>query len=251
MPLKDNYSNGIFRPNDAIVISQDDFYSLAWEAESDPSPLDCPTIYPDPVATEPTNNRNAVTKQNNDEHSPHKYRDASDLVNDKPHSNKFSSQDHVNCPKIDLRNEIEAPNENDNMSMSKPCHDLNSRQDTESTTSTQENVPTNNGGISQDETFSRGGKYNLRPNTKPNFSEDPKEHAHHTCNTFIKYRINISFFMSNVFKKQAGIDWPPRIGFLICQKAKDCEICAVCKLNSHINYRLFNSLNMNSTVSNF
>ena len=85
MPLEDNYNNENFRPDDAIVISQDDLYRLAWEAETISSPLGCPTIYHDPVATETTNSPNAITQQNNNDSSSQKHSDASYLVNDEPH----------------------------------------------------------------------------------------------------------------------------------------------------------------------
>ena len=60
---------------------------------------------------------------------------------------------------------MDALNENDGTS--KPCHNLSSRHGTNSSTS----IPSNNDDIFQDETFSRGGKRNLRPNPKSNFSD--------------------------------------------------------------------------------
>ena len=95
---------------------QDDLYSRAWEAKSDFSHLEGPIVYREPVATERTNSRNAFTQQNNDEHSSEKHCDASDLVNDESHSQKHSSRVHVNPPKIDLPDDIEALNENDSTS---------------------------------------------------------------------------------------------------------------------------------------
>ena len=94
--------------------------------------------------------------------------DASDFVNDETHSHKHSSQDHVNTPKKDLRNDIDALNEK--CGTSKPCDGVNSRHDRESTTSTEANIPSNNDDNFQDETFSHGGNYNLRPNPKPKVS---------------------------------------------------------------------------------
>ena len=99
-------------------------FCIAWEAESDPLPLDFPPVYCEPVTTEPTNSRNAITQQLNDEHSSQRYRDASDFLNDEPHSQKHSSQNYVNTPKTDFHNNIDAVNENDGTL--EPCHDLSS-----------------------------------------------------------------------------------------------------------------------------
>ena len=93
------------------------------------------------TVTEPTNSRNAITQQNNDEHSSQRYRVASDFLNDEPHTQKHSSQDYVNTPKIDLLSDIDAVNEKDDTS--KPHLDLNSHHDTESTTSTVVNISSN------------------------------------------------------------------------------------------------------------
>ena len=156
------------KPDNAIVISQDDLYSIAWEAESDPSPLGSPTIYLHPVATETTNSRKAVSQRNNDKHSSQRHSDASDFVTDDPHSHKHSSQGNVNVPKIDLRNDFDAHNKINGSS--KPCHDINSRPDLMSNTSTEVNIPSNDDDFFQEKIFSRGGKYNLRPSPKPGFS---------------------------------------------------------------------------------
>ena len=111
--MENSYNIEKLRSDDNIVISQDDLYSIAWEAESNSSLLDCPTVYRDLVTNEHTNSQNSVTQQNNDEHSSQRSNDASDFVNDELHSNKHSSQDHVNTPKNDLRDDIEVRNEKD------------------------------------------------------------------------------------------------------------------------------------------
>ena len=120
--LENINNNEKFRPDDAIVVSRVDLNSTAGETELDPSTLDCPTVYRDPVTTEPTNSRNVVTQPNIDEHSSQRLNDASDVVNDEPQSQKHSSQDHVNTPQTDLLNDIDACNENDGTS--KPCRDI-------------------------------------------------------------------------------------------------------------------------------
>ena len=43
-PLENNYTNEKFRPDDDIVIPQDDLYNIAWEAQSNPSPLHDPKV---------------------------------------------------------------------------------------------------------------------------------------------------------------------------------------------------------------
>ena len=51
-PLQDSYTNGKFRPEDDYIIRQVDLYNIAWEAESNPSLLDHPKAYCDPVTIE-------------------------------------------------------------------------------------------------------------------------------------------------------------------------------------------------------
>ena len=131
-------------------------YRVAWKEESNASPLDCPTVYRDPVTTEYTRFRNAATHQINNDKSSQRHSDAADFVTDEPHCHAHSCQDHVKTPKVHLRKDIDALNENDGTS--KPCQDRNSRHDTESITSTKVKIPSNDDGDSQHETFSHGGK---------------------------------------------------------------------------------------------
>ena len=118
--LEGNYDNEKFRPDDAIYNSQDDLYSMVWEPEYNPSPLDCPTVYRDPATTEYAIGGNSVTRESNresnDESSSQKYNHSSDFVNDEPHSNKQLIQDHVNVPKTGLRDDNDAPTECDGTS---------------------------------------------------------------------------------------------------------------------------------------
>ena len=74
-PSEESYTIENFRPDDYIVICQDDLYSIAWEAESDPSLLDHPKLNRDPATIERTDcgdtvtqlivNRNCPRKDNN------------------------------------------------------------------------------------------------------------------------------------------------------------------------------------------
>ena len=156
---ENKYNNEKVRPDDALVISQNEFtlrlsYSLQWSCND--------WTYKQSKRRHSTNNQ----------HSSQRHIDASDFVNDDPHSHKYSSQDHVNTPNNDLWYEIEALNENDGMS--ETWHDSISRQDTKLTTSTEINVLSNNDDIFEDETFSRGRKNNLQSNTKLKFSDPYK-----------------------------------------------------------------------------
>ena len=95
---------------------------------------------------------------------------ASDSIAEAPHSDKNSRQDYLNTPKSNRRIPTDAPIEIDGTSNVR--HDSALRHDTDSTTSTEVNIPTNhNDEIIKNENFPRGGKDNLRPDPDPNFSD--------------------------------------------------------------------------------
>ena len=116
-------------------------YSKAWEAKSNPSNLHHCRFYNDPVTLEHTDNRDAVNQHNDNSECKCKYNNASDTNAKSPRSDTHSNQDHVLSPKIDLRNDIEAPIENGDTSKSR--HESNIRLDTDSTKSMKTNIPTN------------------------------------------------------------------------------------------------------------
>ena len=61
-----NYTSENFQPDDDIVLPQDDLYSLARETETNPSLLDHPYFYSDPITIEHTEGRDSVTQQSID-----------------------------------------------------------------------------------------------------------------------------------------------------------------------------------------
>ena len=99
-----------------------------------------------------------------------KYNFASDSIAEAPHSDTNSSQVYLNTAKSDRRIPADARIENDGTSNVR--HGSTLRNDTDSTTSTEVNFPTNHRDkIIQNENFPRGGKDNLRPAPDPNFSD--------------------------------------------------------------------------------
>ena len=107
--MEDNYTNQSFRPDDDIVNPQDDLYSIAWGIDFNPSFLYHPKLYRNTVTIERTDIQDFDIHQNNDGTSSQRHNDASDFVNDKPHSNRQLSQDLVNVSKVDVRVDIDAP----------------------------------------------------------------------------------------------------------------------------------------------
>ena len=107
---------------------------MAWEAESNPSLIDHPKTYRDPVTIEHIDSQDAVNQQNGEGNFPHQHNNASDPIAEVPHS----SQDYVNTPKIDTRLTTSAPVENDDISNAR--HDSYNQRDTVSTASTEATI---------------------------------------------------------------------------------------------------------------
>ena len=166
--MGNSYTNEKFRPDDDVVITQDDLYSEACVTESNLTSLDLLKLYSDPVTLEHTGNRDAVNQNNANSYLAGKYNNASYSIAESPRSNTHSSQDYVKTSRIDTRITKDAIT--GNVGTSNVHHDRNIRYDADSSTSTEVNNPTEQkDGTNQDGTFPRGGKYNLQPHLNPNF----------------------------------------------------------------------------------
>ena len=64
--LEDSYTFEKFQTDGDIVLPEDDLYSIAYQAESNLSLSDHPSIYRDPVTIECTDSRESVTQQSFD-----------------------------------------------------------------------------------------------------------------------------------------------------------------------------------------
>ena len=168
--MEHKYIKEKFQSDYDIVNPQDNLYSIAWETESNTSILDHPKLYSDPVTPEHWDSRDAINQHNDDSNFTREYKNASDSIAEAPSSDTHSSQDYVKTLTVDTSISNDATTGNDDTSNGRD--DPNIQYDTDSTTSTKVFIPTNqNDATNQDETFSRGGEYNLRPNPNPNFSD--------------------------------------------------------------------------------
>ena len=182
-PPEDNYQEAQWQIDDNIVVPQDDLFTIAWEAEFGGHLFDIPIIYTDP---------NAIDF--NDSHTrgpdtvivPRSYfHDSSDGKNRETCPISDSSVPQTLLPKLNGQNQdIETSTDltqNDNTkhipesstNAEIACKPVSQPPLTESDTSstldinnpTAENIP------KKEYNSSRGGKYNLRPNPNPNYSE--------------------------------------------------------------------------------
>ena len=182
-PPEDNYQEAQWQTDDNIVVPQDDLYTIAWEAEFGGQLFDIPIIYTDP---------NAIDFDES-------YTQGPDTVI-VPRSHFHDSSDGQiweTCPTSDPTvPQTLLPNSNGQSQDIETTADLTqndnakhiyesttdaevtcepvtqsplTRSDTSSTLDsnnpTAENIPR------KESNFSKGGKYHLRPNTNPNYSE--------------------------------------------------------------------------------
>ena len=172
-PLEDSYTKKNFRPDDDIIVPQDVFYSIAREAESNPSFLDHLKVYRDAVMTEHTHSWDSITQQSVDGSFSRKHNFGSNPFADALHSNTHSSKGYVNAPKNDTRITNDAPIQIDDMS--NIPQDSSFWHDTDSIVSTEVKFSTDQTAKPiQEEAFSSGGKNNLRSNPNPNFSDSSR-----------------------------------------------------------------------------
>ena len=182
-PPEDNYSEAQWQTDDNIVVPQDDSYTIAWEAEFGGHLFDIPIIYTDPNAIDfddshtqgpdtvivprsyfqdPSDGQNRETRPIYDPSVPQTLTPTSnnqsqdietstDLIqNDNAkHVSESSTDAEITCKPVTQPPLMES--------------DTSSTRD--SNNSTTENIP------KKEYNSPRGGKYNLRPNPNPNYSE--------------------------------------------------------------------------------
>ena len=177
-PLEDKYSKEKLQPDDEIVIPQDDLYTISWEADFDYQVFE--TRRDD---NQNTTNTDDVINDNADDDAQRTQpatsrevtitREQTD-VTDSPVRDE--QQDETERPSTaasrDRQNLNDTPNHSENDDVTNEITDLqNSPKTGEDIT-----VP----GISKDEldenvnetSSPRGGKYNLRPNPTPNYTDE-------------------------------------------------------------------------------
>ena len=197
-PLEDNFQEQQLQPDEEIVIPQDDLYIITWETDfgeqlitrgHDPIPTSLPNDE-QPHAAEPShsdvdeNEADYIITRDETNYADHAARSRNERLNhdvttendaSEPASNSKSdwpnpaiypkTQEQIlpnldKRPKIDERlSERDLTNENDAQNSPKRGDDII--------------VPEISENDARNESLSpRGGKYNLRPNPNPNYSED-------------------------------------------------------------------------------
>ena len=195
-PLEDNFREQRLQPDEEIVIPQDDLYVITWETDfgeqlvtrgNEPIPTNFPNgeqpstaeINNDAnesnadyiITREATNNDNAVHSQNG------RLRHDVTTSNDVTEEASNEESDWPNEAGIPNANETHSPNTGNDLKKDKIISENNSTNDTDLQNSPSRGddiiVPEISENDTRNESLSpRGGKYNLRPNPNPNYSED-------------------------------------------------------------------------------
>ena len=166
-PLEDKYKEERLQPDDEIIIPQDDLYTIAWEADFEyelfePRKDDWPNTATRLVHDATTSGADDYVTENESERSSEKRND-NDVSENEIRPRSATSRD-----------------------ASSPLHESPSGTENESDVTNglndDENIPKrgadiNVPGISENErneenSSPRGGKYNLRPNPTPNFTDE-------------------------------------------------------------------------------
>ena len=182
-PPENNYSEAQWQTDDNIVVPQDDLYTIAWEAEFGGHLFDIAIIYTDPNAIDfddsHTQGPDTVIvprayfhgSSDGQKREPCPISDPSVPRTPTPTSNG-QNQDIETSTDLTQNDNTKHVSESstDNEITCKPVTQPPSMQsDTSSTldsnNSTAENIP------KKESDYARGGKYNLRPNPNPNYSE--------------------------------------------------------------------------------
>ena len=182
-PPEDNYQEAQWQIDDNSVVPQDYSYTIAWEAEFGGHLFDIPIIYTDP---------NAIDFDDSHTQGPDTvivprsfFHDSSDGQNRETCPISDPSVPQTLLPKLNGQNQdIETSTDltqNDNAQhipesstdAEITCKPVTQPPLTESDTSSTLDInnPTAENFPKKENNSSRGGKYNLRPNPNPNYSE--------------------------------------------------------------------------------
>ena len=182
-PPEDNYQEARWQIDEKIVVPQEDLYTIAWEAEFGGHLFDIPIIYTDP---------NAIDFDDSHTQGPDTvivprtyFHDSSNGQNREtcPISDPPVPQNSTpksNGQSQDIETTIDLTHNDNSKRTSEPITDTETacesmtqpplgQSDTPSTF--EINDPTAENNPQKEPSHSRGGKYNLRPNPNPNYSE--------------------------------------------------------------------------------
>ena len=182
-PPEDDHQEARWQIDDNIIVPQDDLYTIAWEAEFGGHLFDTPIIYTDPNAIDfddsHTQGPDTVIVPRSYFHDPSNGQNwETRPISDPPVPQHLTPKS--NGQSQDNENTIDITHNDSSKRTSEPSTDTETtcepmtqppvgQSDTPSTFEinhpTTENIP------QTEPSQSRGGKYNLRPNPNPNYSE--------------------------------------------------------------------------------
>ena len=182
-PPEDNHQETQRQVDDNIVVPQDDLYTIAWEAEFGGRLFDIPIIYTDPNAIDFDDNHTQGPDTNFVPRSC--FHDSSNGQNRETYPISDPSVPQTLNPKLNGQNKVIETTtdltQNDNAKhiyesitdAEITCKLVAQPPSTQSDTSStlDSNNPTAEKIPEKEFIYSRGGKYNLRPNPNPNNSE--------------------------------------------------------------------------------
>ena len=193
-PLEDNFSEQRLQPDEEIVIPQDDLYIITWETDfgeqlttrdNEASPTSLPTG--EQPSTERINNDAnesdadyTITRETNNDNTAHSRNDRlSDNVtmgNEDNDANRNKESDWPN-PAASPNTQEKSPGTTNTPENHEILSERNSLNEKDARNSPNRGddiiVPEISENDARNESLSpRGGKYNLRPNPNPNYSED-------------------------------------------------------------------------------
>ena len=171
--LQDVRPEGNLQPDDEIIIPQDDLYVITWETDFGEFPNFAEKT------TIPTNldHNNTSNSPVSNDRSPDEIFTDEDLRSTGPHPNEGAEPPDVNFTDADLGST--GPHQSgDSDRTEKTCSDRSNEQidDQKSSGGSDTIVPEvlddENNDVIVDNESPRGGKYNLRPNPTPNFTDE-------------------------------------------------------------------------------
>ena len=197
-PLEDNFQEQRLQPDEEIVIPQDDLYVITWETDfgeqlitqgHNPIPTNLPNGE-QPHAAEPSysdvdeNEADYIITRNETNYADHTARSRNERLNHdvtkRTEASEAASNDKSDWPNpagYPKSQEKTLPNTDERPKIDEILSERNSTNENDAQNSPKRGddiiVPEISENDARNESLSpRGGKYNLRPNPNPNYSED-------------------------------------------------------------------------------
>ena len=189
-PLEDKYDGEKLQPDNEIVIPQDDLYTISWEVDFEYDLFEPRKENWTEVATrrptdaESTNTDNDVTDEESASNESCSERTTRNYVTENERASNESYKERTT--EYDVTEDEISPRENNSSDEPSPQNETpngtenendvtNDLKDTENVSNTGADITVpgiSENGYSNENSSPRGGKYNLRPNPAPNFTDE-------------------------------------------------------------------------------